>query len=86
MEEDPAEVVESVEGAALDGLEAAVGEVEAGQRGQAEEGAGGHERPDRRVGAQRERHQAGGVPVQGRRGDLSERDKIQGRAKDRELS
>ena len=68
MEEDPAEVLEAVEGAVLDCLNSAVGEVEAGELREAVEGAGRDEGDG--VGAQREGHQAGGVAVQGRGGNL----------------
>ena len=54
MEEDAAQVVESVEGAALDGLDAAVGEVEAGELREAVEGSPRHDGDG--VGAQRQRH------------------------------
>ena len=71
MQEDPAEVLEAVEGAVLDGLDAAVGKVEAGELREAVEGAGGHQGD--LVGAQREGHEAGGVAVQGRGGNLREK-------------
>ena len=72
MEEDPAEVLEAVEGALLHGLQAAVREVEAGQLRQAVEGAGGHQREG--VGAEREGHEAGGVAVQGGGRNLQRRE------------